>query len=78
MTMRPMSRTIGASRFKAKCLAILDELGPEGIVITKHGKPVARLIPVHRASSELIGSLADKLTIRGDIMSTGVEWDAES
>lgn len=73
-----MSRTIGASKFKARCLSILDELEPEGIVITKHGKPVARLIPVERASAELVGSLAERLTIKGDILSTGLEWDAES
>jgi len=71
-------KTIGASRFKATCLSILDELGPEGIVITKHGKPVAKLIPVERSSEELVGSLADQLTIKGDIMSTGERWDAES
>jgi prevent-host-death family protein len=73
-----MSKTIGASKFKARCLSILDELEPEGIVITKHGEPVARLIPVERSSAELVGSLADQLTIKGDIFSTGLEWDAES
>lgn len=73
-----MSRTIGASKFKARCLSILDELEPEGIVITKHGRPVARLIPVERSSAELVGSLAEQLTIKGDILSTGLEWDAES
>jgi prevent-host-death family protein len=73
-----VSRTIGASKFKATCLSILDELEPEGIVITKHGKPVARLIPVERASADLVGSLAEQLTINGDILSTGLEWDAES
>jgi prevent-host-death family protein len=73
-----MPKTIGASKFKARCLSILDELEPEGIVITKHGRPVARLIPVERSSAELVGSLADRLTIKGDIFSTGQQWDAES
>jgi prevent-host-death family protein len=71
-------RTIGASRFKATCLALLDELGPEGIVITKHGKPVARLVPIERTSSELLGSLAHHLKIKGDVLTTGTSWDAES
>ncbi len=34
-----------AARFKERCLALLDEVDPEGIVITKRGKPVAKLIP---------------------------------
>ena len=62
-----MAKTIGAARFKEQCLALLDSLDAEGIVITKHGKPEA-----------LIGVLADKLEIRGDILSTGTAWHAES
>jgi antitoxin (DNA-binding transcriptional repressor) of toxin-antitoxin stability system len=52
--------------------------GAEGIVITKHGKPVAKLIPLGTESKGLIGSLAGKLRIRGKILSTGIAWDAES
>ena len=73
-----MARTIGAARFKEQCLALLDSLDAEGIVITKHGKPVARLVPVQAESGELIGALEGKLEIRGDILSTGVRWHAES
>lgn len=73
-----MSKSIGATEFKQKCLAILDRVGPDGIVITKHGKPVARLVPVEKASAELIGSLSDKIQVHGDILSTGIRWDAES
>ena len=71
-----MPKTIGAARFKATCLALLDSLKPEGIVITKHGKPVARLVPVERESAELVGALAGRLKISGDILSTGERWDA--
>lgn len=74
-TARP--RTIGAARFKAQCLALLDRLGPDGLVITKHGKPVARVLPYDPDPASLIGSLRNELKIRGDIMSTGVRWDAE-
>ncbi|MBI4538064.1 MAG: type II toxin-antitoxin system prevent-host-death family antitoxin [Gemmatimonadetes bacterium] len=73
-----MARTIGAARFKEQCLALLDSLDPEGIVITKHGKPVAKLVPIESESAELIGALADKLKIRGDVLSTGVSWNAQS
>ena len=69
-------KTIGAAKFKAECLALLDDLDPDGLVITKHGKPVARLLPFDRQHAELIGSLRDKVEIRGDILSTGIEWDA--
>jgi prevent-host-death family protein len=69
---------INASKFKEQSLAILDDLAPEGIIITKHGRPVAKLIPIQERSADLIGCLKGKLLITGDIMSTGVNWDAES
>ena len=70
-------KQIAAAKFKETCLSLLDEVGPEGIVITKHGKPVARLIPFASDSSTLIGSLSGKITIKGNILSTGADWDAE-
>ena len=69
---------INASKFKEQCLAILDNLAPEGVVITKHGKPVARLIPAGSDCASLIGSMKDKIKVHGDILSTGIKWDAES
>ena len=73
-----MPRSIGAAKFKEQVLSILDSLEPEGIVITKHGKPVAKLVPIETASSDLLGALAGKLTIHDDILTTGVAWHAES
>ena len=70
-------REIAAAKFKEQCLSILDEVGEEGIVITKRGKPVAKLIPISAESAALIGSLKDKLRIKGDITSTGIAWDAQ-
>lgn len=70
-------KTIGAARFKERCLALLDRLGPDGLVITKHGRPVARVLPYEEDPASLIGSLRNELKIKGDIMSTGVRWDAE-
>jgi prevent-host-death family protein len=69
-------KTVPATRFKAQCLSLLDRVGPEGIVITKHGKPVAKLVPMSMDSAGLIGSLKGKLSIKGDIFSTGVRWDS--
>lgn len=69
-------KTIPAAKFKEQCLAILDRLDSDGLVITKHGKPVARLLPIGRSGKELIGSLEPKIRVVGDIESTRVEWDA--
>ena len=40
-------QTIGAAKFKEQCLALLDQLDADGLIITKHGKPVARVIPAN-------------------------------
>jgi prevent-host-death family protein len=69
---------INASKFKEQCLSLLDRLGPEGIVITKHGKPIARLIPIASGCADLIGSMEGKVNVAGDIISTAIKWDAES
>ena len=70
-------KSIGAAKFKEQCLGILDDLGPEGIIVTKHGKPVARLTPIAQSNAEFLKSLTgDKVKIKGDIMSTVVEWNA--
>ena len=71
-------QTIGAAKFKEQCLALLDHLGPEGLVVTKHGRPVACVMPYERRFESLIGSLRHKIKIRGDIESTGVRWDADA
>ena len=76
-----MSRSvkkIAAAKFKNQCLALLDRVGPDGIVITKHGRPVAKLVPVSDGSADLIGCLKGKIKIKGSILSTGIRWDAES
>ncbi|MDE2868335.1 MAG: type II toxin-antitoxin system Phd/YefM family antitoxin [Chloroflexota bacterium] len=71
-------RTIGAAQFKAQCLALLDELEADGLVVTKHGKPVARVLPYPEHDADLIGSLRDKIKIKGDISTTGVRWNADA
>jgi prevent-host-death family protein len=71
-------KRIGAAQFKEQCLALLDRLTPEGLVITKHGKPVARVTPYALPSGDLIGKLKEKIEIRGDILSTGCDWDADA
>ncbi len=74
-------RTIKASEFKAKCLKIMDEVAETGepVVITKHGKPVAEMVPVKRKPAALFGALKGSLIITGDIISPLDEpWEAMS
>jgi prevent-host-death family protein len=71
-------KEIPAAKFKEQCLALMDRVGPEGLVITKRGRPVARLLPVQENSAALIGALRERVTINGDLLSTGVKWNAES
>jgi len=71
-------KQVAAAKFKAQCLALLDEVDAEGLVITKRGKPVAKLIPIAAESASLIGALEGRLEIKGDILSTGLDWRAES
>jgi prevent-host-death family protein len=69
-------KTIAAAKFKEQCLALLDSVDDDGLLITKRGKVVARLLPVRATGAHLIGVLARKLTVRGDIMTTGIAWEA--
>ncbi len=60
-----------AAEFKAKCLKVLDELEAGGILITKRGRPVARVLPaVEPDNRRLIGSMKGKIEIKGDLLST--------
>ena len=71
-------KTIASAKFKEQCLSLLDRVGTEGIIITKHGKPVAKLVSIKTESIELIGSLKGKIKIKGDLLSTGLTWNAQS
>jgi prevent-host-death family protein len=74
-----MARIIKASEFKAKCLALIDEVAGTGdpIVITKNGKPLVALVPHRVAKRSPLGIWKGKVIIKGDIISPiDVEWDA--
>ena len=71
-------KTIGAAKFKEQCLALLDRLDADGLIVTKHGKPVARVLPFEADSAGLIGSLRHKVKIQGDMLTTGLRWDADA
>ena len=74
-------RTITASEFRAKCLPLMDEVAETGveIVITKRGKPVARLIPLRESNRVPFGLYKDRMEILGDIISPidDLEWEED-
>jgi len=71
-------KRLNVSEFREQCLALLDALPAEGVLITKRGRPIARLMPVRENDGDLIGSLRGLLKIEGDVFSTGEKWNAES
>jgi prevent-host-death family protein len=72
-------RRIAAGLFKAHCLAIMDEVQAkrQAVVITKHGRPVAKLVPVDQGSDDIYNFFADKGRVAGDVVSPAVkDWGA--
>ncbi|CAI8043726.1 Antitoxin VapB22 [Geodia barretti] len=74
-------KTIKASEFKAKCLKLMDEVAESGeeIVITKNGRPTARLVAYVERPKTLFGIDRGKLEILGDIISPiDVDWEVDT
>jgi antitoxin (DNA-binding transcriptional repressor) of toxin-antitoxin stability system len=70
---------ISISEFRQKCLALMDDLPADGILITRHGHAVAKLLPVRPSScADLIGTVPGLARPEDDLFSTGERWDAES
>jgi prevent-host-death family protein len=72
-------KKMAAGSFKIHCLAVMDEVQAkrETVVITKRGKPVAKLIPADNDSDDIYNFLAGKGTITGDVVSPAIgrdEW----
>ena len=63
-------RTIKASEFKSKCLQLMDEVAASGgeIVVTKHGRPVSRVIPYREKSKLVFGENRGLFQIHADIV----------
>ena len=64
-------KKMAAGVFKTNCLSVMDEVRTkrETVVITKHGKPVAKLIPINSQNDDIFGFLVGKGTITGDVVS---------
>jgi prevent-host-death family protein len=63
-------KQIPAGEFKAQCLAIMDQVSRSGepVVVTKHGKPVVKLVPAENRADDIFGYMAGKVKIVGDIV----------
>ncbi len=76
-----MTRIMKAGEFKAKCLKVMDEVAETGetVIISKHGKPVARLAPIIERSGSLIGFAKGTVKTVGDVISPVVDqgWERE-
>jgi prevent-host-death family protein len=72
---------MAAAQFKAQCLAVMDQVSQSGrpVVITKHGKPVVKLVPANEGEDEIFGALAGIARIKGDIENTvpAGDWGVE-
>jgi prevent-host-death family protein len=64
-------KTMAAGEFKARCLRVMDgvRVTREPVVITKKGKPVAKLVPVDAPAQDIFGCMKDEIEILGDIES---------
>lgn len=77
-------KKIEAVDFKKRCLDLLDNVDDDGLIITRDGVPSARIVPFQGISAdhggfsdaELIGSLRGKIKIKGDLLTTGCQWEA--
>jgi prevent-host-death family protein len=77
-----MDKTIAAGEFKSKCLHLLDEVAEQRtpIVITKRGRPIAKLVPIDDKPVSLYGRMAGTVKILGDIVGPldDIEWNADA
>lgn len=68
-------KQIAAGAFKARCLTIMDEVQTrrETVLITKRGRPVAKLVPADQGTDEIYNFLRGKGTIAGDVVSPALD-----
>ncbi len=72
-------KTMAAGKFKVHCLAVMDEVQSkrQAVLITKRGKPVAKLVPVEKEKDDFYGFFAGKGKVVGDVISPAIspeEW----
>ena len=77
------SRTIGVTAFKAQCLSLIDEVArgkTRRVVLMKHNRPVAAIVPIEHEPAELWGAMRDSVKVAPGTdltQPTGEVWEAE-
>jgi len=75
-------KEMAAGTFKAQCLAIMDQVLQTGepVLITKYGRPVAKLVPAEKQADDIFGYMTGKVKIVGDIVGPGTpleDWECK-
>ncbi len=71
---------VTAKQLKCRCLALLNEVvhRRKEVIITKRGRPIAKLVPVESDTNELFGGMRGTIRVTGDIVGpTGERWNAQ-
>jgi prevent-host-death family protein len=72
-----MTKTISAARFRATCFQVLDTVAEtrQEVVVTKRGKPIARVVPLINRPDNIVGAMKGTIQIHGDIIGpVRVHW----
>jgi prevent-host-death family protein len=73
-------KTMAAGQFKARCLKVMDDVQStrEPVVITKNGRPVAKLVPPDASPKDIFGCMKGEVEIVGDLVAPAIppeDWD---
>jgi prevent-host-death family protein len=73
-------KTMPAGQFKARCLKVMDDVQStrEPVLITKNGRPVAKLVPSDKPPKDIFNCMKGEVEILGDIVSPAIpleDWD---
>jgi prevent-host-death family protein len=68
-------KRMAAGLFKAQCLAVMDQVRAkrEGVIITKRGRPVVKLVPPDEETDEIYHFLRGKGSVTGDVVSPAID-----
>ena len=74
-------KKMAAGQFKNRCLAVMDQVQKSGepVLVTKHGRPVVKILPAEKLGDDIFGCLADQAVVIGDVMSSTPleEWETK-
>ncbi|MBZ5650747.1 MAG: type II toxin-antitoxin system Phd/YefM family antitoxin [Acidobacteriia bacterium] len=70
-------KKMAAGKFKTHCLRVMEQVHAtrEPVLITKRGRPLAKLVPAEKTVDDFVGRLEGEIKIVGDIESPVVSWE---